>query len=132
MKKIISIALILILAASVLVGCKGTSGNGEENNGGSDEIVEAQTDSGNGKDDGNSISDVDSSSEESGKDPFDVAFSLIDHTADELISAIGEPNGSSYASSCMGSGQDGELYYNDFTVCTYLEDGVETVVDVYK
>lgn len=48
-----------------------------------------------------------------------------------LYAAIGYPNGSSYAGSCMGDGEDGELYYNGFTVYTYREDGVETVMSVY-
>lgn len=63
---------------------------------------------------------------------FTTAEMLIDHPLDELISLIGEPNDRSYASSCMGSGEDGELYYTGFTVVTYRENGTETVVDVYK
>lgn len=38
------------------------------------------------------------------------------------------PNGSSYTEN--GIGEDGELYYNGFTVYTYREAGVETVIDV--
>lgn len=48
-----------------------------------------------------------------------------------LYSVIGSPNSSSYANSCNGDGEDGELYYNGFTVYTYRENGAETVVDVY-
>ena len=66
------------------------------------------------------------------EDLFETAFALIDHPVAELYSAIGEPADSSYASSCIGAGQDGELYYDGFVVCTYVENGEETVVDVYK
>lgn len=50
-----------------------------------------------------------------------------------LYAAIGyPPNGSSYASSCLGEGEDGELYYNGFTVYTYrAADGSETVQSVF-
>ena len=38
---------------------------------------------------------------------------------------------SSYASSCLGPGEDGELYYDGFTVYTYRDpDGTENVYDV--
>ena len=47
---------------------------------------------------------------------------------DELIAAIGEPNSSDYAPSCLGEGEDGNLYYDGFTVYTYRDtSGAETV-----
>ena len=51
---------------------------------------------------------------------------------EELIALIGEPQSSDYAPSCLnpGVGEDGNLYYEGFTVYTYKEDGVEEVVDV--
>ena len=49
----------------------------------------------------------------------------------DLHLAIGEPDNSSYASSCLGPGEDGELYYDGFTVYTYRDpDGTENVYDV--
>ena len=46
----------------------------------------------------------------------------------ELIAAIGEPESSDYAPSCLGEGEDGNLYYEGFTVYTYRDtDGTETV-----
>lgn len=48
-------------------------------------------------------------------------------TVEELYAAVGEPNSSDYAPSCLGDGEDGNLYYNDFTVYTYRENGTETV-----
>ena len=48
-----------------------------------------------------------------------------------LTDAIGEPKNESYASSCLGDGEDGELSYDGFTVYTYrAPDGTETVYDV--
>ena len=49
----------------------------------------------------------------------------------KLYAAIGKPNSSEYASSCIGDGEDGLLYYNGFTVTTYRENGKETVQDAY-
>ena len=43
----------------------------------------------------------------------------------------GRPDDALYAPSCMGDGDDGELYYSGFTVVTYREGDSETVVDVY-
>ena len=56
---------------------------------------------------------------------------LIDQPVDQLYEAIGQPNDSAYASSCIGEGEDGELYYDGFTVYTYRDtDGSESVYDV--
>jgi len=61
-----------------------------------------------------------------------LALGCIGCSVSTLYDTIGyPPNGSSYASSCNGDGEDGELYYNGFTVYTYRENGTETVVDVY-
>ena len=47
---------------------------------------------------------------------------------EDLIAAIGEPQSSDYAPSCLGEGEDGNLYYDGFTVYTYRDvDGSETV-----
>ena len=49
----------------------------------------------------------------------------------ELIAAIGEPESSDYAPSCLGEGEDGNLYYDGFTVYTYRDtDGTHTVNSV--
>lgn len=66
-------------------------------------------------------------------DPYETAVSMTDGEVHTLIDAIGEPNDSMYASSCLGEGEDGELYYDGFTVYTYRDvDGTETVYDVMK
>lgn len=56
---------------------------------------------------------------------------MIGQPVSALYELIGQPNDSSYASSCMGSGDDGELYYEAFTVVTYREGDSENIVDVY-
>lgn len=60
----------------------------------------------------------------------DTAAGYIGQSVSSLISAIGSPGSSSYAPSCMGDGEDGELHYSGFTVYTYREGGSETVQDV--
>lgn len=60
----------------------------------------------------------------------DKAMEYLEHSVDELLEALGEPLERSYAPSCLGDGEDGELQYEGFTVYTYREDGVETVTDV--
>ena len=57
-------------------------------------------------------------------------YDYIGSSVGALYAAIGYPNGSEYAQSCIGAGEDGILYYSGFTVYTYRENGVETVVDV--
>ena len=48
----------------------------------------------------------------------------------ELVAAVGEPLSSTYVPSCLGSGQDGELKFDGFTVITYREGSAETVTYV--
>lgn len=59
-----------------------------------------------------------------------LAAEFLERDVAELIEALGEPLERSYAPSCLGSGEDGELVYEGFTVYTYREGGRETVVDV--
>ena len=59
-----------------------------------------------------------------------LAESYIGKEVSELYDAIGEPESVSYASSCLGSGEDGELVYNGFTVYTYKEGDSEVVQNV--
>lgn len=60
----------------------------------------------------------------------ELAATFIGESVDDLIAAIGEPTGSDYAPSCLGSGEDGELFYDGFSVYTYREGDTETVQDV--
>lgn len=65
------------------------------------------------------------------KDALTTAQEMIGEEVSSLTAAIGEPENSSYASSCLGPGEDGELYYDGFTVYTYRDpDGTENIYDV--
>ena len=58
----------------------------------------------------------------------DLAAALIGSDVSELYEAIGYPVSSSYAPSCLGDGEDGELVYDGFTVYTFkAASGAETV-----
>lgn len=63
----------------------------------------------------------------SGEDAKEQALSCIDKPVEDLYALIGEPESADYAPSCMGPGEDGNLYYDGFTVYTYKEGEVETV-----
>ena len=60
----------------------------------------------------------------------ELALSYVNQDAAALIEALGEPLERTYAPSCLGSAQDGELTYEGFTVYTYREGDRETVRDV--
>lgn len=62
---------------------------------------------------------------------LETALKYVGKDVSKLYAAIGKPNSSEYASSCIGDGEDGLLYYNGFTVTTYCENGKETVQDAY-
>ena len=65
---------------------------------------------------------------ESGSDAKAAAEALIGSDVSELYEAIGYPVSSSYAPSCLGDGEDGELIYDGFTVYTFkAASGAETV-----
>ena len=57
------------------------------------------------------------------------ARSFIGKDVQDLIDELGEPAERSYAPSCVGKGEDGELQYEGFTVYTYREGDRETVTD---
>ena len=63
---------------------------------------------------------------------FELAESCIDKSLEELYQLIGEPESADYAPSCLnpGVGEDGNLYYDGFTVYTYREGDTETVTYV--
>lgn len=62
---------------------------------------------------------------------LETALKYVGKDVSKLYAAIGKPNSSEYASSCIGDGEDGLLHYNGFTVTTYRENGKETVQDAY-
>lgn len=60
---------------------------------------------------------------------LETALSFVDQDAQLLLDALGEPQQKLYEASCSGPGDDGIWLYDGVTVFTYLENGVETVVD---
>lgn len=64
---------------------------------------------------------------EDSMDAKSIAASLIGEDISVLYDAIGYPQSSDYAPSCLGDGDDGNLYYDGFIVYTYREGGSETV-----
>ena len=60
---------------------------------------------------------------------LETALSFVDQDAQLLLNALGEPQEKLYEASCSGPGDDGIWIYDGVTVFTYLENGVETVVD---
>lgn len=76
------------------------------------------------------VTDVVKNTDET-KSDFEIAQSFIGKPLSDLQEQIGLPNNLRYANSCLGEGEDGELYYRSFTVYTYRDtDGTETVYDV--
>lgn len=63
------------------------------------------------------------------KSKKELAESCIDKSVAELKALIGEPESSEYVPSCLspGKGEDGNLFYEGFTVYTYRYEGKETV-----
>lgn len=57
------------------------------------------------------------------------ARKLKNRPVSELIAIIGEPVSEDAAPSCMGPGEDVNLYYEGFTVYTYREGDSQIVVD---
>ena len=66
--------------------------------------------------------------EPEGESLLETAKTFEGAPVEDLIAAIGEPESSDYAPSCLGEGEDGNLYYDGFTVYTYRDtDGSEIV-----
>lgn len=67
--------------------------------------------------------------EEDGADELKaIALGLVGADVSALYDAVGYPISSSYAPSCLGDGEDGELVYDGFTVYTFkAASGGETV-----
>lgn len=123
MKKIISI--ILLCATAVLLCACGSAAPDKSSSGGS-AVPPMQTASGS---DTHAAADAPEEKAAENEQKI-IAESYIGKEVSELIAAIGEPESSSYASSCLGSGEDGELVYNGFTVYTYKEGDSEVVQNV--
>lgn len=56
-----------------------------------------------------------------------IAMSMEGQPTSALFDAIGQPQYADYTTSCMGPGEDGNLYYDGFVVYTYREGGSEVI-----
>lgn len=70
--------------------------------------------------------------EEKNSENFKIAYRLIGAELSDLIDKLGEPLSAEYSPSCLGSGEDGELKYEGFTVYTYKDGDREVIQDVIK
>lgn len=123
MKKLISI--ILLCATAVLLCACGSAAPDKSSSGGS-AVPPMQTASGS-----DTQAAADAPEEKAAENEQKIiAESYIGKEVSKLYDAIGKPESVSYASSCLGSGEDGELLYNGFTVYTYKEGDSEVVQNV--
>ena len=122
MKKILSLALVMILA----LGLAACGESGTEPSAAPSEPAAVDTTTPDPAAEGTETPDP--AAEETGDSLLEIAKGYEGANVDELIAAIGEPNSSDYAPSCLGEGEDGNLYYDGFTVYTYRDtSGAETV-----
>ena len=122
MKKILSLALVMILA----LGLAACGESGTEPSAAPSEPAAVDTTTPDPA--AESTETAEPAAEETGDSLLEIAKGYEGANVDELIAAIGEPNSSDYAPSCLGEGEDGNLYYDGFTVYTYRDtSGAETV-----
>lgn len=121
MKNILSLALAMILA----LGLAACGESGTEPSAAPSEPAAVDTTT---PDPAAESTETAEPAEETGGSLLEIAKGYEGANADELIDAIGDPNSSDYAPSCLGEGEDGNLYYDGFTVYTYRDtSGAETV-----
>ena len=121
MKKILSLALVMILA----LGLAACGESGTEPSAAPSEPAAVDTTT---PDPAAESTETAEPAEETGGSLLEIAKGYEGANVDELIAAIGDPNSSDYAPSCLGEGEDGNLYYDGFTVYTYRDtSGAETV-----
>ena len=121
MKKILSLALAMILA----LGLAACGESGTEPSAAPSEPAAVDTTT---PDPAAESTETAEPAEETGGSLLEIAKGYEGANVDELIAAIGDPNSSDYAPSCLGEGEDGNLYYDGFTVYTYRDtSGAETV-----
>lgn len=122
MKNILSLALAMILA----LGLAACGESGTEPSAAPSEPAAVDTTTPDPA--AGSTETAEPAAEETGGSLLEIAKGYEGANVDELIAAIGAPNSSDYAPSCLGEGEDGNLYYDGFTVYTYRDtSGAETV-----
>ena len=123
MKRILAIAL---LAVMILSGCGGEqpATTPETETTAPQQTTEAPTET--------TTEAPSETTGEAAQDKKALAESCIDKSVEELYALIGQPNSSDYAPSCAGEegAEDGNLYYDGFTVYTLKQGDSETVVFV--
>lgn len=122
MKNILSLALAMILALGLAAcGESGTEPSAAPSDPAAVDTTTPDPAAG-------STETAEPAAEETGGSLLEIAKGYEGANVDELIAAIGDPNSSDYAPSCLGEGEDGNLYYDGFTVYTYRDtSGAETV-----
>ena len=126
MKKSKKVFLMFLVAVMILSLC--ACGGSEENPANMESVLPgAESDV--ETDDAAPSSEPIEAEPEANKDK-ELAKSMIGEEVSGLIEAIGEPESSSYAGSCLGPGEDGELHYDGFTVYTYKEGDSEIIQNV--
>ena len=126
MKKSKKVFLMFLVAVMILSLC---ACGGREEKPANMESVLPGAESGVETDDAAPSSEPVEAEPEANKDK-ELAESMIGEEVSGLIEAIGEPESSSYAGSCLGPGEDGELHYDGFTVYTYKEGDSEIIQNV--
>lgn len=125
LKQQLLMAALCILLALLLIGCGSTPAPTAAPSPSPAESVPSATlpDAGLKPDDGGE-------SQPEVNEQLELAKSFVDKPLADLVAQFGEPLSSSYASSCLGPGEDGELTFDGFTVITYREGDTETVTYV--
>ena len=126
MKKSKKVFLMFLVAVMILSLC--ACGGSEEKPANMESVLPG-AESGVERDDAAPSSEPVEAEPEANKDK-ELAESMIGEELSGLIEAIGEPESSSYAGSCLGPGEDGELHYDGFTVYTYKEGDSEIIQNV--
>lgn len=126
MKKCKNLILMLLLAVMLFSLC--ACGGSEEKPANMESVLPGAESGAETEDDAQNGS-ADASEPEPNEDKA-LAESMIGEEVSKLIEAIGEPESASYANSCLGPGEDGELQYDGFTVYTYKEGDSEVIQNV--
>lgn len=125
------LALVLCVMLLLAVGCGAKENEAPEvksSDAASSEITSQVKEEQNVQDDEEeqeSVSEVDPNAS-----PAELAESCVGRPIEDLFALIGEPMSSEYAPSCVGDGEDGNLYYEDFIVYTYRENDEDIVQSV--
>ena len=143
MKKILTLALALIMVLALCAGCGGNKNEPAAPTAAPTDLpsVTAPPAGAGGSAGLNTANDDTAPVAQPGQGPdltseaARTAYSLYGHDVSELYQAIGQPGKAEYSASCIApdaGAEDGLLYYDGFTVSTVrMPDGKETVQGVF-